>query len=215
MLTEKTVSQFLDELASSSPAPGGGSVAALAGAAGGALTAMVCNLTIGKKKYADVQDEMSAVAQQTEHLRKELALLIDKDTEAFNTVMTAFGLPKGTEQEQLARTAAIQEATKSATLIPLQIMKVCQQTLHHTLTVAQKGNKNSASDAGVAALMLQAGCAGAALNVRINLNGLSDAAFVQQSTQQYRDTLRIVESLTREVLAAMELSIGRNLSNTG
>ena len=215
MLTEKTVSQFLDELASSSPAPGGGSVAALAGAAGGALTAMVCNLTIGKKKYADVQDEMSAVGQQTEHLRKELALLIDKDTEAFNTVMTAFGLPKGTEQEQLARTAAIQEATKSATLIPLQVMKVCQQTLHHTLTVAQKGNKNSASDAGVAALMLQAGCAGAALNVRINLNGLSDAAFVQQSTQQYRDTLRIVESLTREVLTAVELSIGRNLSNPG
>ena len=210
MLTEKTVSQFLDELASSSPAPGGGSVAALAGAAGGALTAMVCNLTIGKKKYADVQDEMSAVAQHTEHLRKELALLIDKDTEAFNTVMTAFGLPKGTEQEQLARTAAIQEATKSATLIPLQVMKVCQQTLHHTLTVAQKGNKNSASDAGVAALMLQAGCAGAALNVRINLNGLSDAAFVQQSTQQYRDTLRIVESLTREVLTAVELSIGGN-----
>jgi len=210
MLTEKTVSQFLDELASSSPAPGGGSVAALAGAAGGALTAMVCNLTIGKKKFADVQDEMTAVGQQTEHLRKELALLIDKDTEAFNTVMTAFGLPKGTEQEQLARTGAIQDATKSATLIPLQVMKVCQQALHHTLTVAQKGNKNSASDAGVAALMLQAGCAGAALNVRINLNGLSDAAFVQQSTQQYRDTLRIVESLTREVLAAVELSISGN-----
>jgi formiminotetrahydrofolate cyclodeaminase len=210
MLTERTVSQFLDELASSSPAPGGGSVAALAGATGGALTAMVCNLTIGKKKYADVQDEMIAVVQQMEHLRKELALLIDKDTEAFNTVMTAFGLPKGTEQERFARTAAIQEATKSATLIPLQVMQVCQQALQHTLTVAQKGNKNSASDAGVAALMLQAGCAGAALNVRINLNGLSDASFVQQSTQQYRDMLRIAESLTREVLAAVELSIGGN-----
>ena len=210
MLTERTVSQFLDELASSSPAPGGGSVAALAGAAGGALTAMVGNLTIGKKKYADVQDEMIAVVQQTEQLRKELALLIDKDTEAFNTVMAAFGLPKGTEQEQLARTAAIQEATKSATLIPLQVMKVCQRALQHTLTVAQKGNKNSASDAGVAALMLQAGCAGAALNVRINLNGLSDAGFVQQSTQLYKEILRIADSLTREVLAAVELSIGGN-----
>ena len=126
MLTEKAVSQFLDELASNSPAPGGGSVAALAGAAGAALASMVCNLTIGKKKYVDVQGEMVAVLQQTEALRNELAALIDKDTEVFNTVMAAYGLPKGTEQEQAARTAAIQEATKSATLVPLQVMTVCE-----------------------------------------------------------------------------------------
>ena len=147
MLTEKTVTQFLDELASNSPAPGGGSVAALAGAAGAALASMVCKLTIGKKKYADVQDEMTHVLQQTEELRKELTLLIEKDTEAFNTVMAAFGLPKGTDQEQTARSAAIQEATKSATLIPLQVMKVCDKAMTHALIVAQKGNKNSASDA--------------------------------------------------------------------
>jgi formiminotetrahydrofolate cyclodeaminase len=210
MLTEKTVTQFLDELASNSPAPGGGSVAALAGAAGAALASMVCNLTIGKKKYADVQNEMTFVLQQTELLRRELALLIDKDTEAFNAVMAAFGLPKGTEQEQATRSAAIQEATRSATLIPLQVMKVCDQALAHTLTVAQKGNKNSASDAGVAALMLRAGCAGAALNVRINLGGLSDAGFVQQISQQYRAILQSVEHSTREVLAAVDQSIGGN-----
>jgi len=210
MLTDKTVTQFLDELASNSPAPGGGSVAALAGAAGAALASMVCNLTIGKKKYADVQDEMTLVLRQSEQLRKELALLIDKDTEAFNTVMAAFSLPKGTDQEQAARSAAIQEATKSATLIPLQVMKVCDQAMAQALTVAQKGNKNSASDAGVAALMLRAGCAGAALNVRINLGGLTDASFVQQISQQYKSILQNVENATREVLAAVDHSIGGN-----
>jgi len=210
MLTERTVTQFLDELASNSPAPGGGSVAALAGATGAALASMVCNLAIGKKKYADVQDEMTHVLQQTEQLRKELALLIDKDTEAFNTVMAAFGLPKGTDQEQTARSAAIQQATKSATLIPLQVMKVCDKAMMHALTVAKKGNKNSASDAGVAALMLRAGCAGAALNVRINLGSLNDADFVQQISQQYRGILQNVENVTREVLAAVDQSIGGN-----
>jgi formiminotetrahydrofolate cyclodeaminase len=210
MLTEKNVTQFLDELASNSPAPGGGSVAALAGATGAALASMVCNLTIGKKKYADVQDEMTHVLQQTEQLRKELALLIDKDTEAFNTVMAAFGLPKGTDQEQTARSAAIQEATKSATLIPLQVMKMCDKAMMPALTVAKKGNKNSASDAGVAALMLRAGCAGAALNVRINLGSLNDADFVQQISQQYRGILQNVENVTREVLAAVDQSIGGN-----
>lgn len=210
MLAEKTVTQFLDELASNSPAPGGGSVAALAGAAGAALASMVCNLTIGKTKYADVQNEMSLVLRQTEQLRKELALLIDKDSEAFNALMAAFGLPKGTEHEQAARTAAIQVATKSATLVPLQVMKVCEQAMAHSLTVAQKGNKNSASDAGVAALMLRAGCEGAALNVRINLGGLNDASFVRRISQQYNGILQNVENVTREVLAAVDQSIGGN-----
>ena len=208
MLVDKTVTQFLDELASNSPAPGGGSVAALAGAAGAALASMVCNLTIGKKKYAEVQDEMKAVLEQTELLRKELTQLIDKDTEAFNSLMAAFGLPKGTEQEQSARSAAIQTATKAATLVPLSVMRTCEKGLLHARTVAQKGNKNSASDAGVAALMLQAGCAGAALNVRINLGGLNDTVFVQQIAQQSGEIVRNVEQMTREVLAEVEKSLG-------
>jgi len=210
MLVDKTVSQFLDELASNSPAPGGGSVAALAGTAGVALASMVCNLTIGKKKYAEVQDEMKAVLEQTELLRKELTQLIDKDTEAFNSVMAAFGLPKGTEQEQAGRSAAIQEATKAATLVPLSVMRTCEKALLHARTVAQKGNRNSASDAGVAALMLQAGCAGAALNVRINLGGLNDTTFVQKIAQQSNEIAQNVERLTREVLAEVEKSLGGN-----
>jgi formiminotetrahydrofolate cyclodeaminase len=208
MLTDKTVTQFLNELASNSPAPGGGSIAALAGAVGAALASMVCNLTIGKKKYADVQDEMQSVLQQTELLRKELTQLIDKDTEAFNSVMAAFGMPKGTDQEQAARSAAIQEATKAATLVPLGVMQTCEKALFHARAVAQKGNKNSASDAGVAALMLQAGCAGAALNVRINLGVLNDNVFVQRTTQQCGEIIRNVEKMTVEVLAEVEKSLG-------
>jgi formiminotetrahydrofolate cyclodeaminase len=208
MLTDKTVSQFLDELASNSPAPGGGSVAALAGALGAALASMVCNLTIGKKKYADVQEGMKAVLVQTEALRTELTHLIDSDTEAFNAVMSAFAMPKGTEQELSARAAAIQQATKKATMVPLTVMQVCAKALAHAKTVAQTGNKNSASDAGVAALMLAAGCAGAALNVRINLGGISDPDFVQHVTKQYTELERNVESVSREVMAAVEKNIG-------
>jgi methenyltetrahydrofolate cyclohydrolase len=208
MLIDKPVSSFLDELASNSPAPGGGSVAALAGAIGAALSSMVCTLTIGKKKYVDVQDEMKAVLEHTEQLRKELTQLVDIDTEAFNSVMAAFGLPKGTEQEQTTRAAAIQGATKGATMVPLSVMRTCEKALVHTKIVAQKGNKNSASDAGVAALMLQAGCAGAALNVRINLGGLNDAAFVRQIANEANDITTNVEAMTREVLVEVERSIG-------
>ena len=208
MLVDKTVSQFLDELASNSPAPGGGSVAALAGAIGTALTSMVCNLTIGKKKYVDVQDEMKAVVEQTELLRNEMTRLIDQDTEAFNAVMAAFGLPKGTEAEQTTRSTAIQEATKAATLVPLSVMSACEKALLHALTVAQKGNKNSASDAGVAALMLQASCVGASLNVRINLSGLKDAEFIHRVAQQSAEIFGNVEKTTRGVLAEVEKSLG-------
>lgn len=207
MLTEQSISQFLDELASNSPAPGGGSVAALAGAAGAALTSMVCNLTIGKKKYADVQEEITAVLDKSERLRRELTGLIDKDTNAFNMVMAALGLPKSSEQEQAARSAAIQEATKQATLVPLSVMNLCEQSLHLAKTVAAKGNRNSASDAGVSALMLQASCAGAALNVRINLGGLKDAEFVRQTSARYTEVSRQVELLTREVLLEVEKAL--------
>ena len=207
MLTDLTITKFLDELASNSPAPGGGSVAALAGATGAALASMVCNLTIGKKKYADVQAEMNSVLQKSERLRQELTQLINKDTEAFNGLMSAFGLPKGTEQEQLSRTAAIQNATKAATLVPLRVMEICQEALHCAKRVAEKGNKNSVSDAGVAALMLQASCAGAALNVRINLGSLQDSGFVKDVTQKTSALLTNAETLAHDTLAEVEKSL--------
>jgi formiminotetrahydrofolate cyclodeaminase len=195
MATRKTMRAFLDEVASSSPAPGGGSVAALAGALGAALTSMVCHLTIGKKKYADVDDEMKKVRDQSEHLRVQFTELIERDTVAFNKVMEAIALPKDTDPQKALRSAAIREATKEATLVPLEVMKHCIDALALAQAVASKGNANSVSDAGVAAYMLHAALESAALNVRINLNGLNDPEFVgwkQDDVQSLRSTSALV-----------------------
>ncbi len=195
MPTKKTLAAFLDELASVSPAPGGGSVAALAGALGSALTAMVCNLTIGKKKYAGVDEEMKKILLQAEEMRGLFTALIDKDTEAFNKVMEAFTLPKDTEPQKALRAAAIREATKEATNVPLEVMKHCIDALALAQQVAASGNVNSVSDAGVSALMLHAAVESAALNVRINLNNLSDSEFVgwkKDEMESLRNTSRMM-----------------------
>jgi len=195
MATRKTMRAFLDEVASSSPAPGGGSVAALAGALGAALTSMVCNLTLGKKKYADVEDEMKKVMEQSEHLREQFTALIERDTDAFNKVMEAIALPKDTDPQKALRSAAIREATKEATLVPLEVMKHCIDALALAQAVVSKGNANSVSDAGVSAFMLHAALESAALNVRINLNGLNDPEFVgwkQDEVQSLRSTSAVV-----------------------
>ena len=208
MLIDKTVARFLDEVASNSAAPGGGSVAALAGALGAALTAMVCRLTIGKKKYADVEVELQSVLTSVEPLRLQFTSLIEKDTEAFNNVMRAFSLPKETDEQKEMRSLAIQEATKSATLVPLQVLELCDRVLTHTMTVATKGNVNSLSDAGVGASMLLAAGQGAAMNVRINLGTIQDDTFVHDAsvktdgllasiTQRYNEIMEHVNSALR------------------
>jgi formiminotetrahydrofolate cyclodeaminase len=184
MALSTSLSPFLDELASASPAPGGGSVAALAGALGAALTSMVCNLTIGKKKYAGVEQDMKKILGQAENLRKQFTGLIDTDAAAFHKVIEAFGLPKDTEPQKALRAAAIREATREATLVPLQVMNHCIDALALARQVAESGNVNSVSDAGVAALMLSAGAESAALNVQINLNGLDDQEFVGWKSEE-------------------------------
>ncbi len=187
----KTMHAFLEDLASSSPAPGGGSVAALSGALGSALTSMVCNLTTGKKKYADVEEEMKKVLAQSEHLREQFTGLVERDTHAFNKVMEAVALPRETDPQKALRAAAIREATKEATLVPLEVMKHCIDALALAQTVAAKGNANSVSDAGVSAIMLHAALEGAALNVRINLKNLNDPDFVgwkEDELQSLRST---------------------------
>lgn len=199
MPNKKTLSGFLDEVASSSPAPGGGSVAALAGALGAALTSMVCNLTIGKKKYADVEEEMRRILKQSEELRSRFTALMDRDTDAFNKVMEAFGLPKDSEAQRALRDAAIVAATKEATLVPLEVMKHCIDGLALAQKVAAQGNKNSISDAGVAALMLHAGCEAAALNVRINLKSLSDVEFVNWKKDEMESILRTSRKMLEDV----------------
>jgi formiminotetrahydrofolate cyclodeaminase len=207
MLTEKTVTRFIDELASNSPAPGGGSVAALAGSLGAALTSMVCNLTIGKKKYIEVEHEMKSIVLKSEELRRTFTTLIDQDTDAFNKVMEAFGLPKESENQKALRTAAIQAATKEAALIPLRVMKHVVDGLALAKIVAEKGNANSISDAGVSALMLHAAAEGAALNVQINISSITDQEFVGWRTDEVVSLQRTCRMMTEEIMQIVRTKI--------
>jgi formiminotetrahydrofolate cyclodeaminase len=151
---------------------------------------------------------MQSVLVESEKLRANLAGLIDKDTEAFNAVMAAFGMPKNTEEEQGRRATAIQEATKNATLVPLEVMSLCERALALAKIAAEKGNKNSASDTGVAALMLRAACSGAGLNVRINLAGLNDEVFVRGTIEKMKVISSGVEQLAIETQAIVSKAIG-------
>lgn len=176
--SQKPIAEFLDELASQAPVPGGGSGAALVGALGAALAGMVCNLTIGKPKYADVQAEIQALLAQTEALRARLTALIDEDIAVYYRLSSAYKMPKDTDEQKAARTAAIQGILRDATRVPMQIAEACVQVLHLCKPIAEKGNVGAVSDAGVAALLAEAALRSAALNVLINLAAIKDAGFV-------------------------------------
>jgi|WetSurMetagenome_2_1015567.scaffolds.fasta_scaffold84627_2 methenyltetrahydrofolate cyclohydrolase len=179
MLDSLSVSKFLDETASNSPAPGGGSVSALAASLGTALTSMVCRLTMGKNSNVTIQIELESVLIRSEKLRAQCTALIDEDTNAFKKVIAAYRLPKNTTEQQAQRAAAIQTAYKEATMVPLQLLELCAEAIVLLKTVGEKGNKNALTDAGVAVLMLGAASDGAAMNVRINLANITDLSFVE------------------------------------
>ncbi len=181
-LVDMQCNAFADELSTDSPAPGGGSVAALCGALGAALAAMVANLTVGKKGFENVKPEMITVAEKAQQLKQELLDLVDRDTDAFNHLMTCFSMPKKTDEEKSARLAAIEQATQQATNIPLRVLELCVKIIDLAELTAQKGNPNSLSDAGVAVLSAQTGGEGAFLNVIINLQGIT--------TQEFSDSVR-------------------------
>lgn len=204
MVPKRTLASFLDELASSSPAPGGGAVAALSGALGSALTVMVCNLTIGKKKYADVEEDLKPVLAAAEQLRGTFTQLIDRDTTAFKKVMEAYSLPKDSEPQKALRSVAVLEATKEAALVPLEVMKHCIDALALAQQTASKGNINSISDAGVSALMLHAACEGAALNVKINLNSMEDSDFTGWKLDEVGSLLSTSRMMLEEILSIVE-----------
>lgn len=176
-LVEMTAREFADETSTDSPAPGGGSVAALCGSLAASLTAMVANLTHGKKGYERHNKKMNEVAVRAQSLKDELLRLVDLDTAAFNQVMDCFRLPKKTAEDKAKRNAAIQEATKNAANVPLQVMETSLKLLEFTEIVAKYGNVNSISDAGVAALSADTAIKGAGLNVLINLAGIEDQNF--------------------------------------
>jgi formiminotetrahydrofolate cyclodeaminase len=177
-LTDKSVSNFLDELASNAPAPGGGSVAALSGALGAALVSMVCNLTLGKKGYEDVQGDIEALLAQSEALRRQLTDLLEDDVAAYTGYSQAAKLPRGTDEEKALRSEAMQAALQVATDVPLRIAEAAVEVMELCMPAAEKGNKWAVSDAGVAVLMAEAALRSAALNVLINLGTAKDEAFV-------------------------------------
>jgi glutamate formiminotransferase/formiminotetrahydrofolate cyclodeaminase len=184
-----TVRAFADEVSMDSPAPGGGSVAALCGALGAGLAAMVANLTVGKKGYEKVFDDLKRAAVSAQGLKDDLLRLVDEDTRAFNRVMDAFRMPKATGEQVRERDAAVEDASKGATRVPLEVLKRSVDLLRLAKEVAKKGNKNSVSDAGVAGLAAQAAADGAYYNIRINLPGIKDAAF-KKATAREADELR-------------------------
>ncbi len=179
-LASMTLKAFADELSSNSPAPGGGSVAALAGGLSAALSSMVAILTYDKKGYKELNPEMDEIGQKAQIKMREQIAAIDTDTDAFNRVMDCFSMPKKTEEEKEARTKAIEEATKQATLVPFGVLEKSIAALECAQTVAEKGNTNSASDAGVAGLMGYSAAMGAYYNVLINLASISDKKWTEK-----------------------------------
>ncbi len=180
-LADMTVTQFVDTVASDAPAPGGGSVAALAGAIGAALTAMVGNLTQGRKKYADFAPFAAEVEKQGNALKAQLLDVMDRDTDAFMLVSNAFAMPKATDEEKAARSAAIQEGLKACTKTPMEMMELCAKAARLAADFAENGfNDSSASDLGVAFLSLSAAIRGAWLNVLINISSIKDQAFADE-----------------------------------
>jgi glutamate formiminotransferase / formiminotetrahydrofolate cyclodeaminase len=203
-LAGSTVHGFLSELASSSPAPGGGSAAAFSGACGAGLVSMVCNLTIGKEKYTDVEDDIKQVLRSSETLRKSLTRLIDEDTNAFNEVIAAFKMPKDTEEQKKTRSEAIQKGYQRAANVPLKTARTCKDILDLALVVAEKGNQNSTTDAGVAALMAKAGVESALYNVEINLGSIKDQSFVSKITNEITSLKENTIDKTTKVLAIVQ-----------
>ncbi len=189
-IKDKSIEIFLEELASKQATPGGGSAAAVMGAQSAALISMVCNLTIGKPKYIEVEGEMQALLKQSEALRENLTAMIKADVDVFDKLMACYGLPKNTEQEKSARSSQIQAVLKQATLVPLACAEACAQAIKLSHIAAEKGNLGVISDAGVAAMSAYSGLKSAALNVYINAGSIKDKVFAEEKLQELESVLK-------------------------
>ena len=208
MTKDSSIATFLDDLASERPTPGGGGAAAVTGAIGAALVSMVANLTIGKKNYEDVWEDLKDVNAKAEALRAELTAAIEEDVVAFGSVMGAYGLPRATGEEKAKRTAAIQSALKDATLTPLRAVKACFDVILLSAAVAEKGNLNVISDAGVAVLSANAGLRSAALNVFINAKAIKDRDFAEKQIAEVNTLLAQAAEMTETVYRTVREKIG-------
>ncbi len=204
MLKELTVENFVNEVDSKSPAPGGGSVSALASSLGFGLTRMVGHLSVGKKKFRaldeEVQNKFKDIIKDFESMKNEMVELIDKDTDAFNLIMAGFKLPKETEEEKTYRNLKIEEGTLEAIKVPFRVAELSLQGLKQLEYILKYGNKNTLSDLGVSALLLQAGLEGAILNVKINIPGISDNETKEYYISKSQTILNEGNKLKNEVL---------------
>ncbi len=194
-----SIDVFLNELASKQATPGGGSTAALMGAQAAALVSMVCNLTIGKPKYAEVETEMQALLEASESLRKVLVGMIQEDVKVFDKLMQCYGLPKDSEDEKTYRSEQIQMVLKEATRVPLDCAKACIQVIDMSRLAAEKGSLGVVSDAGVAVMAGFAGFKSAALNVYINAASLKDRAFAEECLAELNAYTQTVDGGVGEI----------------
>ena len=201
MYIDQPIRHFLDKLASKSPEPGGGSVAALTGSLGAGLVSMVCSLTLGKEKYKDVQPQVEALIKESEQLRMEMQDLIQKDTEVYK-------MPKNTDAEKAARTAKMQEALKLACQVPFEIGLKSLEVAKLAGRAAEIGNVAAVSDAGVAVLLAQACAQSAALNVKINVNSIKDEAYNKKTWTEMQDVLKQVAALEKSVMETTYRKMG-------
>ncbi len=199
-LAAMTTEQFADETASESPAPGGGSVSAYVGALGAALGTMVANLSSHKRGWDDQWSFFGTWAEEGQEIKHHLIRLVDQDTDAFNLIMDAFKLPKGSDEEKKTRSEAIQAATKNAIEVPLKTMRLALKSMNLLEAMAERGNPNSASDVGVGALCARAAVHGAYLNVQINAPGLKDKAYVADALAEGADMIAQVDAAEKKVL---------------
>ena len=195
---------FLDELASSAPTPGGGSASAYTGAMAAGLVSMVARLTVGKKKYKDVEERMWEIIEQAESLRAELTAAVDEDAQAFDAVMAAFKLPRGTDEEKDARAQTIQSATQRAAEVPLATGKKAVEVMQLAVEAAELGNTNTITDAGTASAFARAALTGAALNVRINANSLKSNTVVRKLTKELAGLEKQAPKLEKQIQAHLK-----------
>ena len=212
MFINKSVKEYMDAAASGEPTPGGGSVAALAGGLGSALTQMVSNLTVGKKAYEELTEEtkttISNNSQEVERIMEDLSKIVDEDTKAFDSVMIAFKLPKETDEEKATRSQAIQEGYKKAIEVPLRCAEKCLKVLELQNVFAHHGNINAITDVGVGTLLAYSGLEGALFNVTINLSSIKDENYKNETEEKVNNILKKGKELKEELLKIVYKRLG-------
>jgi formiminotetrahydrofolate cyclodeaminase len=205
VLKDLTLTEYLEKTASGEATPGGGSIAALCAAAEAGLTEMVANLTIGKKSYQSVEAEMKNIAEVVSEKREKFIQAIDEDPAAYNQVMTAYRLPKGTDAEVEIRNRAIQEGLKNAALVPMRVAEAAFKMMELAENAIQKGNKNAVTDGLVAVMAARTAALAAIFNVKINLDSITDSAFVAQLSEKTDTMEKQVIKREKEILATAGL----------